>query len=105
MPGLVAVLVTVIKVSSLTVTLVCAGNIGGVFQQEALGQLETVIVSIHQPTNALPLSVPQLQRNWMFWPEAEAGRSTVVVMNPPELPLQADMPAKGLPKFVSVVTL
>src|SRR5438445_438785 len=45
--------------------------------------------SMYQPTLDTPLSVPTDQRNCTVWPEADAGRFTTVLMNPPELPLHA----------------
>jgi hypothetical protein len=53
-------------------------------------------VSTYHPGPLLLLSDPQRQRNWMVWPEAAAGKLTTVVMNPPELPVQAFRPANGL---------
>src|SRR5690349_11310009 len=56
------------------------------------------MVSTYQPFAPLLLSLPKRQRNRTGWPAAAAGRFTVVVMNPLELPLQACRPASGLPK-------
>ena len=90
----------------MTVTLVwMQPSTGAVFQQTAVGQLEMETVSIHQPTLALLLSVPQFHLNWTDWPEAAGGRSTVVVINPLELPLHAARPASGLPKVVLMMVL
>ena len=36
----------------------------------------------------------------MVWPKAAAGRLTRVVINPPEVSVQADRPAKGFPDRV-----
>src|ERR1700722_13620373 len=42
--------------------------------------------SMNQPLPPPLASVTQRQRSCTFWPAAAAGRSTVVVIQPPELP-------------------
>ena len=66
----------------------------GVQHTKLLLVIETV--STYHPGALMLSSDPQRQRNWMVWPEAAEGRLTTVVINPPELPLQACRPARGL---------
>jgi hypothetical protein len=63
------------------------------------------IVSMNQPTPLTLESLPRRHLKTMFCPLAEAGRLTVVVMNPPEFPVQAWRPAMGLPKLTLMVPL
>src|SRR5215204_7766872 len=60
---------------------------------------------MYQPAPANVLSLPQRQRNWIFWPDAAGGRLAMVVMKPPESPVQEGWPARGLPYPVSIVAL
>jgi hypothetical protein len=50
-------------------------------------------------------SLPIRNRSATVWPAAEAGRLTVVVTKPPELPVQACRPASGLLKLLEIVPL
>ena len=59
-------------------------------------------VSILQPSPALLASLPIRHRNTLVCP---CGMSTHVVMKPPELPVQAWRPARGLPQHVLIVPL
>ena len=61
--------------------------------------------SIHAPVPATLESVALLNLNITTWPLAEAGRFTVVVTNPPELPVHAWRPPIGLPKAALIVAL
>jgi hypothetical protein len=65
----------------------------------------TLTPSMRQPCTATLLSLPIRQRSTMLWPAAAAGRLTVVVTNPLELPLQAWRPASGLPNDDEIVAL
>ena len=49
----------------------------GVVQQVRPASSE--IVSTRQPVPAVLVSLPRRQRSWMVWPDADAGRLTVVV--------------------------
>jgi hypothetical protein len=64
-----------------------------------------VIVSILTPNPATLLSVAILHFSLMLWPLAAAGRFTVEVIYPPELPVHAMRPAIGLMKFTLIVPL
>ena len=95
----VALLVTVKVASAATVRFACAGRLGNVLlallqHKQACALIE--IVSMRHPALPLLSSEPQRQRSWTVCPEAPAGRLTVVVMYPPEFPLQACRPASGL---------
>ena len=59
-------------------------------------------VSILQPSPALLASLPIRHRNTLVCP---CGIPTHVVMKPPELPVQAWRPARGLPQQVLIVPL
>src|SRR5437763_17181768 len=102
-PGLMTVLVTCKRVLSGMVWLVWLGSSGALLAQQTRPVIVTV--SMRHPTAALPLSVPHRQRSCTFWPAAEGGRVTVVVMNPPELPLQHDRLMSGLKKPGSIIVL
>jgi hypothetical protein len=65
----------------------------------------TLTLSIRQPWFETLMSLPIRNRSTTLWPEAEAGRLTVVVTNPLELPVQAWRPASGLLQQVSIVPL
>jgi hypothetical protein len=65
----------------------------------------TLTVSMFHPATARLQSVPRRKRSLMGCPLAEAGRLTVVVMNPAEFPVQAWRPAIGLKKFALIVPL
>ena len=66
----------------------------------------TWIESTYQPTFAEEVLVAQTQRSWIFCPAMLAGSATVVVIKPPELPLQhARPPVSGLPRRVLTVEL
>src|SRR5215471_9430485 len=67
-----------------------------IWPQQVRTRTETV--STNQPVLVTLLSVPQRQRSWTGWPAAAAGRLTMVVMKPPELPLQPWRPPSGLLK-------
>ena len=56
-----------------------------------------------QPSLEAVVSLAMRQRATTFCPFAAAGRFTVVVMNPPEFPLHAIRPARGLLKPVEIV--
>src|SRR6187455_317749 len=80
---------------------------GQVTTQEPTPQFEplTVTSSIQAPAALTLLSVARRHLITTFCPFAAAGKLTVVVINPPELPLQACRPAIGLPKARSIVEL
>ena len=63
------------------------------------------MLSIRQPGLEKLESLPIRQRSTMLWPATAAGRLTVVVTKPPELPLQAWRPAIGLPNANEIVVL
>ena len=63
----------------------------------------TLIVSTRQPSLEPLLSLAILQRSTPF--QSSDGRFTIVVVNPPELPVQAWRPAMGLPVSVAIVPL
>src|SRR5881396_3164439 len=69
------------------------------------GQSRTTMPSMRQPWNATLVSLAIRQRSLMFCPAALAGRFTVVVIKPPELPLHAIRPAIGLLKEVEIIAL
>jgi hypothetical protein len=58
------------------------------------------IESTYQPVLPTLLSLLTRHRSWMVWPDADAGRLAVVVTYPPELPLHACRPGRGLPNPV-----
>src|SRR6478735_8629874 len=64
---------------------------------------ETTTLSILQPSTPVLVSLPMRQRRTTFCPAAAAGRVTVVVMKPAELPLHAGRPARGLLKVAAIV--
>ena len=64
---------------------------------------ERTMLSTRQPESELLVSLPIRHRNTTFCPAAVAGRFTVVVIKPPELPLHAGRPANGLLKPVLIV--
>ena len=55
-----------------------------------------LIVSMRQPVAKSLLSLASRQRSTIVWPAAAEGRLTVVVINPPEYPVQAWRSAIGL---------
>jgi len=59
---------------------------------------------MRQPSPERLLSLPIRQRRIMLGPH-DTGRFTVVVINPPELPVHACRPASGLPQQVLIVPL
>src|SRR5437867_170077 len=69
------------------------------------GQSRTTMPSIRQPWNPTLVSLAMRQRSLTFCPAAAAGRFTVAVIKPPELPLHAIRPAIGLLKEVEIVAL
>src|SRR5450432_3313202 len=66
-------------------------------------QSRTTMPSMRQPWIPTLVSLAMRQRSLTFCPAAAAGRFTVVVINPPELPLHAIRPAMGLPNAVEIV--
>ena len=77
---------------ALGVTVAVAVGVGvGVATQSII-----LIVSMRQPVAELLLSLASRHRSTMVWPAAAEGRLTVVVINPPEYPVQAWRPAIGL---------
>jgi hypothetical protein len=60
---------------------------------------------MRQPWFVMLMSLPIRNRNTTLWPTAAAGRLTVVVTNPLELPVQAWRPASGLLKLTEIVPL
>ena len=60
--------------------------------------------SMRQPCSEKDSSLPIRQRNTMLWPAA-AGKLTVVVTKPAELPLQAWRPPIGLSNCTGIVAL
>jgi hypothetical protein len=60
---------------------------------------------MRQPSLAMLVSLPMRNRSTTLWPAAEAGRLTVVVTNPLELPVQACRPASGLLQQLEIVPL
>jgi hypothetical protein len=83
---------------------VAVGVLVGVFVGvAAAGHGKPVIVSIRTPIPALLLSVAIRHLSWMLCPLAAAGRLTVVVMYPPELPVHAMRPAIGLMNCVLII--
>lgn len=60
-------------------------------------------LSMRQPSPVALLSLPNLQRRIMG--SDEYGRFAAVVINPPELPVHASRPARGLPQQVLIVPL
>src|SRR5436309_11962621 len=70
--------------------------IGGMISPQQVRE-KSEILSRYQPRPEKELSEPQRQRSWMVWPEAPAGKTAVVVMKPPESPLQALRPPSGFP--------
>jgi hypothetical protein len=65
----------------------------------------TLTLSIRQPWLEMLVSLPILNRSTTKWPTAAAGMLTVVVANPPELPVQAWRPASGFEKPLEIVPL
>jgi len=67
---------------------------------EQVYEPNTLIVSTYQPGLApepVPLSsAPKRHLNWIFWPFAELGNSTVVVIKPLEFPVHPARPLSGL---------
>ena len=89
-----------------------AGNAGATTASKFCAQGTTgtehpviVILSILAPVPETLLSVARRNLKTTFCPFADAGRLTVVVTNPPELPVHAWRPAIGLPKFTLMVPL
>jgi hypothetical protein len=64
-----------------------------------------VTLSMRQPSFAMLLSLPIRNRSTTLWPAEAAGRLTVVVTNPLELPVQAWRPASGFEKLLEIVPL
>jgi hypothetical protein len=60
---------------------------------------------MNQPVPDVLVSLPIRQRSWIFCPCAAAGRFTVVVMYPAEVPVHAERPARGLLNVKSIVPL
>ena len=65
----------------------------------------TLTLSMRQPWFETLTSLPIRKRSTTLWPAAAAGRLTVVVTNPLELPVQACRPASGFAKVVEIVPL
>ena len=65
----------------------------------------TVTLSMRQPWFETLTSLAIRKRSTTLCPAAAAGRLTVVVTNPLELPVQACRPAIGLEKEVEIVPL
>ena len=84
---------------------VAVGVAVGVGVGVVAGQLFMLMESTRQPWTATLLSLPRRQRSTIFCPTAAAGRFTVVVMKPPELPVHAERPASGLPQQLLIVPL
>ena len=63
---------------------------------QAPGRSVTETSSIFMPVLAFVLSVPTRHRSTIFWPFAEAGRLTVVVINVSVSPVHTCLPARGL---------
>lgn len=66
---------------------------------------KTLTLSIRQPSLDVLSSLAMRQRKITVCPLADAGRFTIVLIKPPELPLHAIRPAIGLPKEVLMVAL
>src|SRR5262245_9615780 len=78
---------------------------GASSERQQLWPSVSEMVSTYHPMPPRFLSHPRRHRNRMGSPAAEGGRITVVVTNPPELPLQAGRPASGFWYRVDMVTL
>jgi hypothetical protein len=65
----------------------------------------TLTLSIRHPFRETLKSLPIRNRSTTLWPAAAAGRLTVVVTNPAELPVQAWRSASGLPQHDEIVSL
>jgi hypothetical protein len=64
-----------------------------------------LMLSMRQPSLEMLLSLPIRKRSTTLWLAAAAGRFTVVVTNPLELPVQAWRPASGFWKSLEIVPL
>jgi len=77
----------------------------GVFVGVGVPAAAHVIESILTPVDATLLSLAILHLRLTIWPLAAAGKVTVEVMYPAELPVQAMRPAIGLLQQVLMVAL
>ncbi len=74
----------------------------GASPKSSVGGPTKEIKSIRHPLLATDESVPSLHRSRTLWFNEDAGRLTEALTYPPESPVQACLPLKGLPLELSV---